>query len=317
MSDKRTITIRFLLAIAFVMSVALYDSARAEEEPNEVSKELRGKTVGVLRQTLEHQHRWVKVHAAESLAKLGYTIRRQGDEQFERAARPDTGLSAMFTRWVLANSGDEEAILRLAEPLESDDTDTRKIAAYALRHLPSVPPAVCEKLATAAQRVRRRSRRQPLGNLLQGRQPAYRAAVRAVLHGHVRPLGHRVWNDCRRGVRPGHRRGRQLLGRDDRHKGHQLSLGNAAGAFCTSPRRVDRQPCAGRLRFRVVQARRPNKYQHTKAADSNLGLIPGVRYQRHEPGALDCSGDGMLAGGRTAGFATRDDLALPIGEFFQ
>lgn len=222
MSDKRTIAIRFLLAVVFAISAALCGSARADEVSNEVSKELRDKAVGVLRQTMEHQQRWVKVHAAEfllkldypqdvaevfgkelaefedepqyrigiwrvlaraaendeqrtrwtekirgvfldedapdrthaveTLAKLGYTIRRQGDEPFQRDARSDTGPLAICARWVLANSGDEEAILRLAEPLESDDTDTRKIVAYSLRHLPNVPPAVCEKLAIAAER---------------------------------------------------------------------------------------------------------------------------------------------------------------------
>jgi hypothetical protein len=93
-----------------------------------------------------------RLHAAETLAKLGYRAGGREVDAFGLVAREGRGPLAVDARWVLASSGQHMAEARLAELLDSDDGGTRDDAAYAIRHLASVSPATWERLAAAAQR---------------------------------------------------------------------------------------------------------------------------------------------------------------------
>jgi SSS family solute:Na+ symporter len=94
-----------------------------------------------------------RLHAAETLAKLGYQPRGEEAEAFELAARTGPGPLAANARWVLANSGLPDAEAGLVELLDSDDGGTRADAAYAVRHLPKLSPAGWEKLTAALRRA--------------------------------------------------------------------------------------------------------------------------------------------------------------------
>ena len=93
-----------------------------------------------------------RLHAAETLAKLGYRAGGREMDAFGLVARERSGSLAVDVRWVLVNSGQRMAEARLAEMLDSDDAGTRDDAAYAIRHLPSVAPATWDRLAAAAKR---------------------------------------------------------------------------------------------------------------------------------------------------------------------
>ncbi len=93
-----------------------------------------------------------RLHAVETLAKLGYKVRDDDLQQFEDAARPERSAMTPFARWVLVNSERPDAESRLAELLDSPDATMRGHAAYALRHLPKVSPEVAAQLAAAAGR---------------------------------------------------------------------------------------------------------------------------------------------------------------------
>ena len=95
-----------------------------------------------------------RVHAAETLAKLGYHVRDEEVASMEEAARPEGAPIAPYALWVLANSDRPDAEQRLATLLDSSDVDMRLGAAYALRHRPSVSAATVEKLLAAARRER-------------------------------------------------------------------------------------------------------------------------------------------------------------------
>jgi len=94
-----------------------------------------------------------RLHAVETLAKLGYRIPpgdqgRRESEAFERAAAREDAMGA-FARWVLVNSDPRHDDARLAALLACDDARVRGLAAYALRHLAAVSPATAEALASA------------------------------------------------------------------------------------------------------------------------------------------------------------------------
>ena len=93
-----------------------------------------------------------RLHAAETLARLGYRAGGKEAEAFELAARTGPGPLAANARWVLANSGRPDSEVRLAELLNSDDAGTRANAAYAIRHLPKLSPAAWKQLTAAARR---------------------------------------------------------------------------------------------------------------------------------------------------------------------
>jgi SSS family solute:Na+ symporter len=212
----------YLTVALFVLMSPCACLATESDSTGHVSEELRGQAVDALRETLDRESRWVKVHAAEfllaldhsqgvaevfakeldesldvpeyrigiwrvlsraaiqeeqrsewttkirdvfldegapdrahaaeTLGKLDYIVREQGDELFDRVAQSDSDSLSVNVRWVLANSEHEGAEARLAKMLESDQAEIRGGAAYALRFRPEVSPAVREKLAAAAER---------------------------------------------------------------------------------------------------------------------------------------------------------------------
>ncbi|NOY29969.1 MAG: hypothetical protein GXP28_07255 [Planctomycetes bacterium] len=221
MSDLRTNLVVSLFIFAFAFAITLPSVAVEHDGPAQVSQELRGQAIDMLRQILEQESRWVKVHAAdfllmldypqgvaevfareldesgdvpeyrigiwrvlaraalqdkqrndwvakirdvffdenapdrlhaaETLGKLGYTVREKGDELFEDMASSNNDSLSVFVQWVLANSKREGATARLAKFLSSDDASVRGNAAYALRFLPRVSPEVGKKIVAAVQ----------------------------------------------------------------------------------------------------------------------------------------------------------------------
>ncbi len=91
-----------------------------------------------------------RLHAVESLAKLGYQVPPAQIAAFEEAAAGGGPLAA-FASWVLANSrrpGAEEGLARL---LDSADPKARLAAGYALGRLASVSPETAATLLSAAR----------------------------------------------------------------------------------------------------------------------------------------------------------------------
>ncbi|MCC7084914.1 MAG: HEAT repeat domain-containing protein [Pirellulales bacterium] len=91
--------------------------------------------------------------AAESLAKLEYTIAPIDRPKFERAAQklPANGLA--FARWLLALSGNEDDFAKLVNLLDAREPFVRGIAAYSLRHLRDrLSHKIIDQIATIAQR---------------------------------------------------------------------------------------------------------------------------------------------------------------------
>ena len=93
-----------------------------------------------------------RLHAVESLAKLGYRAVGAQRQAFAAASRDANGSMAAFAAWVLANSGDAAGQRRLAELLQSYDASTRGAAAYAVRHLRELGPVLQRVLLEAAAR---------------------------------------------------------------------------------------------------------------------------------------------------------------------
>ena len=98
-----------------------------------------------------------RLHAVETLAKLGYTIPvATGSNQavaeraaLEGAAASD-GPEAPFARWILLDSDPQRGDAPLAELLGADAARTRGLAAYAIRHLTHVSAATRKALVSAA-----------------------------------------------------------------------------------------------------------------------------------------------------------------------
>ncbi len=225
---RRFRSILVLLALTAGLSTSLRSVASAAEEAPEVTSELREQAIRAMRDVLQHEERWVKVHAAEflleleypdgveeafvkefeaynaepeyrigiwrvfaraaydpkersrwvsqirdvflnenaldrlhaveTLAKLGYNVpevtgeakqKQPEREMFERIAAADDGM-AVFARWVLVISDPESDDSPLAELLASSDARIRGLAAYAIRHLPTISPGTQKALASAA-----------------------------------------------------------------------------------------------------------------------------------------------------------------------
>lgn len=99
-----------------------------------------------------------RLHAVETLAKLGYKVPAATDasaqDQTEREIFEDTAVGddamAVFACWVLVISDPEPDDSRLAELLALPDARIRGLAAYAVRHLPTVSPETKQALAAAA-----------------------------------------------------------------------------------------------------------------------------------------------------------------------
>ena len=126
--------------------------AKASYDP----KEKRRRTAQI-REVFLDQEAPDRLHAVETLAKLGYTVPEETEstedsaerEAFERAAAGTDGMAA-FARWILVQSDPSHDDSSLGELLASDDAKIRGLAAYSLRHLPSISPATQQALASAA-----------------------------------------------------------------------------------------------------------------------------------------------------------------------
>lgn len=93
-----------------------------------------------------------RLHAVESLAKLGYQIPPEEVAVFNEAATGEDEGLALFARWVLARNGKTEQHARsISNYLRSDDPITRLRAGYILRHLDMLPASVRNNLFDAAK----------------------------------------------------------------------------------------------------------------------------------------------------------------------
>ncbi len=92
-----------------------------------------------------------RLHAMETLAKLGYVIPEEERKTFEDAAASKDGPIAAFACCALARSGAAGAEDSLARLLSAPEPRTRLCAAYALRHLDHVAPATLERLVSTAE----------------------------------------------------------------------------------------------------------------------------------------------------------------------
>ena len=92
-----------------------------------------------------------RLTALQTLARLGYRIRDQGDEEFARTAQGGSGALQANAQWVLANSGTAGGEAALVALLVSENPDTRLHATQALRRLPKLSPPAFEKLAAQAR----------------------------------------------------------------------------------------------------------------------------------------------------------------------
>ena len=90
-----------------------------------------------------------RLHAAESLAKLGYQVQAREADAFKLVAEAGADPFAVNTRWILANSGEFNEQLSLVKLLESKEAGTRFNTAYALRNLPHLSAPAQEKLLSA------------------------------------------------------------------------------------------------------------------------------------------------------------------------
>ena len=101
--------------------------------------------IGKIRQAFLDVQGADRVHAVEALAKLGYSER---PAELLRVAREDKGSFRAFARWALANSGDADDEVALAELLDS--SDGRATVSYALRNLKKIQPASLARLEQIA-----------------------------------------------------------------------------------------------------------------------------------------------------------------------
>jgi len=90
-----------------------------------------------------------RLHAAEALAKLGYRVQDREADAFKLISEISDDRLAANTRWILANSGELDCQLSLADLLESKEAAARFNTAYALRHLSHLSAPAEEKLHAA------------------------------------------------------------------------------------------------------------------------------------------------------------------------
>lgn len=128
-----------------------------------------------------------RLHAAETLGKLGYRANGREVEAFALAARAGRGSLAVNARWVLANSR-RAGEAGLMELLASDDAGTRGDAAYAVRHRSTRSSAAWKTLAAAARRepVGSRARASLIGAAFVHAPPDQAAAFNADVLSYVR-----------------------------------------------------------------------------------------------------------------------------------
>ncbi len=95
----------------------------------------RQQIVERIRQALRDPAGPDRVHAAESLAKLGETLQPEDRKAAEQLAESPEPAVAAFARWLLAEAGDSAARSKLVELLQAEDPIARLRAAFALRAL--------------------------------------------------------------------------------------------------------------------------------------------------------------------------------------
>ncbi len=92
-----------------------------------------------------------RVHAAETLAKLGYVVREKDVPAVRAAAAsPDIVQTIMMT-WLLAVRDDAQAVQALTDGIASPSVDVRRLAGYAFRFRTRVAADVPRRLAEAAR----------------------------------------------------------------------------------------------------------------------------------------------------------------------
>lgn len=107
--------------------------------------------IGRIREVFLDRQAPDRLHAVESLAKLGYQVAPGETKAFVEAADAGGPLAA-YAGWVLVNSKRPGAEARLAALVQSPDPKTRASAAYALGRLASVSPETAATLAAGFQR---------------------------------------------------------------------------------------------------------------------------------------------------------------------
>ncbi len=90
-----------------------------------------------------------RIHAAETLGKLGYVSRKEDGGEFERVAFAGESRLAAYASWVVANSAPAKGQARLAELLTAADSAVRAAAAYGLRHQAEWQPGSARSVAAA------------------------------------------------------------------------------------------------------------------------------------------------------------------------
>ncbi len=103
-----------------------------------VSDQLRQPYVQRIRDVFLDLNASDRLHAVETLAKLGYQADDQTLKALQAAAEGADGRMAAYALWTLVNSDVDHAEERLARLLRSERAPTRQTAAYALRHLPNL-----------------------------------------------------------------------------------------------------------------------------------------------------------------------------------
>lgn len=90
-----------------------------------------------------------RIHASETLGKLGYAERLKEVIQLAGDAKAEKGSLQPLARWILANGGKPEDEKQLAALLDSKNATVRTLAAYALRWLERIGPETTAKLRSA------------------------------------------------------------------------------------------------------------------------------------------------------------------------
>ncbi len=107
--------------------------ARSAESPEE-----REKWISRLRDAFMDRSGEDRSHALESLGKLNYAVRTNGDEEIENYARTKSGVERVLAEWVLARAGNVAYEKALLESCQMEDIDGRGFAAFGFRFLPKV-----------------------------------------------------------------------------------------------------------------------------------------------------------------------------------
>jgi solute:Na+ symporter, SSS family len=114
------------------------------------SSERRAKWVAKLREVMLTPGLPDRIHAAESLAKLGVSL-PDDRPAIEELARTSSKAHSCHAIWMLALAGDEGAENRLVELLTSDDQIARLASGYILGRLPKISDESRKKLFVAAR----------------------------------------------------------------------------------------------------------------------------------------------------------------------